>query len=296
MGETAGAVSLKVLAERKVEGIQKVTNFAVDPRIIEIEDGFNARPIDQEHVQAMKTSMLAGSILPPLFVRVENGRIIMVDGHHRLTAILALIDEGHEFKRVDCMQFRGNDADRIAHMLTSSQGKNLTPLQMGLQYRKLAALGWNEGEIAAKVGKSRQHVHDMVLLAESNSDLQGMVARGEVAAHVAIAALRKHGSEAGNVLAGHLDTAKAAGKSKVTNKTIRKAAPVETSKVFEFEIGHPGEDGAGLFAYSEKVKVSVESGDPGGEQGEFADFMKSCLADWFDGAGVGIVMDGGNGK
>ena len=227
MGEavsTAGAVSLKVLAERKVEGIQKVTNFAVDPRIIEIEDGFNARPIDPEHVRAMKMSMLAGSILPPLFVRVDNGRIIMVDGHHRLTAILALIDEGHDFKRVDCMQFRGNDADRIAHMLTSSQGKNLTPLQMGLQYRKLSALGWNEGEIGDKVGKTRQHVHDMVLLAESNSDVQGMVARGEVAAHIAVAALRKHGSEAGSVLAGHLDTAKAAGKKKVTNKTIRKAA------------------------------------------------------------------------
>ena len=218
--ETKGAVSLKVLAERKTEGVQKSTQFQVDPQIIEIEEGFNARPIDPEHVGAMKVSMLAGSILPPLFVRVDNGRIIMVDGHHRLTAIRALIDEGHEIKRVDCMQFRGNDADRIAHMLTSSQGKNLTPLQMGLQYRKLDSFGWSQGEIALKVGKSRQHVHDMVTLAESNSDVQGMVARGEVAAHVAIVALRKHGSEAGSVLVGHLKTAKSAGKSKVTNKTM----------------------------------------------------------------------------
>lgn len=289
--ETAGAVSLKVLAERKARGIQKSTQFQVDPRIIEIEEGFNARPIDPEHVQAMKMSMLAGTILPPLFVRVrpEDGGIIVVDGHHRLTAILALIDEGHDFKRVDCMQFRGNDADRIAHMLTSSQGKNLTPLQMGLQYRKLAAFGWNEGEIGAKVGKTRQHVHDMVLLAESNSDVQGMVARGEVAAHVAVAALRKHGSEAGNVLAGHLDTAKKAGKSKVTNKTIRKSAPVDTSKVFEFKVVFPGEESAGLRAYTEKVKVSVESGDPGGEDGEFQAHLRDALAAWFDGAGVEAV-------
>lgn len=222
--ETRGASSLKVLAEAKAEGIQKSTQFRVDPRIIEIEDGFNARPIDQEHVAAMKTSMLAGSVLPPLFVRVDNDRIIMVDGHHRLTAITQLIDEGHEIKRVDVVQFRGNDADRISHMLTSAQGKPLTPLQMGLQYRKLTGFGWDEGEIAKKVGKSRQHVHDMVLLAESNSDVQGMVARGEVAAHVAVDVLRKHGSEAGNVLAGHLNTAKAAGKRKVTNKTMKKSA------------------------------------------------------------------------
>jgi len=236
--ETKGAVSLKVLAERKTEGVQKSTQFQVDPQIIEIEEGFNARPIDQEHVGAMKMSMLAGSILPPLFVRVDNGRIIMVDGHHRLAAIGELIEEGHEIKRVDVVPFRGNDADRIAHMLTSSQGKNLTPLQMGLQYRKLAAFGWNEREIGDKVGKTRQHVHDMVFLAESNSDVQGMVARGEVAAHVAIGALRKHGSEAGNVLAGHLDTAKSAGKRKVTNKTMRevfivaKIKPVHPQKCF----------------------------------------------------------------
>lgn len=286
---TAGAVSLKVLAERKIEGIQKTTQFQVDPHKIEVEPGFNARPIDPEHVGAMKTSMLAGSILPPLFVRVDDGRIILVDGHHRLAAIGELIEEGHEIKRVDVVQFRGNDADRIAHMLTSSQGKNLTPLQMGLQYRKLAAFGWNEREIGDKVGKTRQHVHDMVFLAEANSDVQGMVARGEVAAHVAIAALRKHGSEAGSVLAGHLNTAKAAGKSKVTNKTIRKAAPAGTSKVFEFEVVFPGEEAAGLRAFTETVKVAVGSGDLGGEDGAFQQHMQSALSEWFDGAGVGVV-------
>ncbi len=224
MADTKGAVSLKVLAERKVDGVQKTTQFSVDPRLVEVEEGFNARPIDREHVEAMKASIRAGAVMPPWFVRVNNGRIIVVDGHHRRISVLELIEEGEEIKRVDCIQFRGSDADRITLMLTSSQGKPLTPLQMGLQYRKLAAFGWNEGEIGAKVGKTRQHVHDMVLLAESNSDVQGMVARGEVAAHIAVAALRKHGSEAGKVLAGHLDTAKAAGKKKVTNKTIRQPA------------------------------------------------------------------------
>lgn len=235
---TGGAVSLKVLAESKTEGVQKTTQFKVDPRLIEIEPGFNARPIDPEHVGAMKTSLLAGSILPPLFVRVEQSRIIVVDGHHRLTAMLELIGEGHEIKSVDCMQFRGSDADRVAHMLTSSQGKNLTPLQMGLQYRKLIGFGWDEREISDKVGKTRQHVHDMIFLAESNSDVQGMVARGEVAAHVAIKALRKHGSEAGKVLASHLVNAKAAGKKKVTAKTIKKTAGPTDAERYHFVREH----------------------------------------------------------
>lgn len=75
---TEGAVSLKVLAERKVAGINKQTQFKVDPRIIEIEPGFNVRPIDQDHVKSFKESIKSGAIVPPMFVRVEDGRIVLV--------------------------------------------------------------------------------------------------------------------------------------------------------------------------------------------------------------------------
>lgn len=218
-------VSLKLFAENHVEGVSKTTQFQVDPRIIEVEDGFNARPLDPEHVACIKTSYASGAILPPVFVRVDNGKIIMVDGHHRLAAALELIAEGQDVLRLDAIQFRGNDADRIAHMLTSNAGKNLTPLEMGIQYKKLAAFGWKTAEIAAKVGKSRGHVDSMIALAESDSDVQGMVRRGEVAAHVAVAQVKKHGSGAGAKLATALTTAKANGKAKVTLKTITPVNP-----------------------------------------------------------------------
>jgi ParB-like chromosome segregation protein Spo0J len=215
------AISLKILAERKTDGVQKTTQFQVDPRIIEVEDGFNARPIDHEHVAAFQASILAGATIPALFVRVDGGRVIIVDGHHRHAAYMALISAGHDIKRVDCTQFRGSDADRIAHMLTSAQGKALTPLQMGVQYRNLARLGWSAGEIAAKIGKSRQHVSDMTTLAESESDVTGMVTRGEVAANIAVREVKKSGAGAGAVLAGHLQVARESGKKKITAKTMQ---------------------------------------------------------------------------
>lgn len=224
----AGAVSLKVLAERKVEGVNKQTQFKVDPRIIEIEPGFNARPIDPDHVNAFKESIKAGSIVPPMFVRVDDGRIIVVDGHHRLTAYLELIAEGFEVLAVDVIQFRGNDAERVAHMITTAQGLPLTPLQLGTSYRKLIAFGWSHAQIAAKVGKSLTHVSQCVLLAESNSDVQGMVERKEVAAHVAIKAVRKHGNKAGDVLHDHLQTARLNGKTKVTESTAEGATPTRS--------------------------------------------------------------------
>lgn len=56
-----------------------------------------------------------------------------------------------------------------------------------------------------------------------------------------------------------------------------------------FDVRHPGEPAAGFNGYTETVKVSVESGDPGGRDGEFAEHMQQALADWFCGAEVKLV-------
>lgn len=53
-----------------------------------------------------------------------------------------------------------------------------------------------------------------------------------------------------------------------------------------FQITHPGELAAGIRSYTERVSITVESGNPGGDAGEFFAFMRDSLADWFDGARV----------
>lgn len=219
------AISLKQLAEAKTDGVQKTTQFQVDPRIIEIQEGFNARPIDRAHVESMKIAKRNGSVFPPVFVRVEDGRIIMVDGHHRLTADLELIDEGFDVKRIDCMHFRGNDAERIALMLTTAQGKPLTPLEMGFQYKKLIALGWTAPEISNKVGKGRNHVDDMVFLANAPSEVHNMIRDNSVSATLALSVVREHGEKAAEVLKKEHGKAAATGKTKVTKKTMTGGKP-----------------------------------------------------------------------
>ena len=59
-------------------------------------------------------------------------------------------------------------------------------------------------------------------------------------------------------------------------------------KELKFEIYHPGEPGAGIRSYSETITMFIHSGDPGGEDGEFAEEMRKFLAEWFDSAGVSI--------
>jgi ParB-like chromosome segregation protein Spo0J len=219
-------VSLKVAAERKIHGdsVSKVTSFAVDPRLLEVEEGFNARPLNMEHVAEMSLALQNGAIFPPLEVRVEEGHIILVDGHHRHAAALDAISKGFEIKSLDCRQFRGGDADRVAHMITSAGGLPLTPLQLGIQLRKLHGFGWTEKQIATRIGKSIEHVKNTILLAEANSDVHKAVNAGEVSSTTAAALVKKHGSKAGKVIQDGVAKAKASGKTKATPKMFAEAA------------------------------------------------------------------------
>lgn len=56
---------------------------------------------------------------------------------------------------------------------------------------------------------------------------------------------------------------------------------------------HPGEQAAGLRSYTEDITVTIDSGDPGGDSGEFAQELRGFLAEWFDGATVTFWPDGG---
>lgn len=58
------------------------------------------------------------------------------------------------------------------------------------------------------------------------------------------------------------------------------------SNVYVFGVNHPGELSAGITGYSDTVIVTVDSGNPGGEDGEFEELIRSTLAEWFDGAKV----------
>jgi hypothetical protein len=56
-----------------------------------------------------------------------------------------------------------------------------------------------------------------------------------------------------------------------------------------FDIYFPGEIGAGLRSYSDKVSISCESDQWGGEPNEFCEYIKGCLAEWYDGASVTLI-------
>lgn len=212
-------VSLKSMAEdQTLDAVGKVTNFLVDPELIQVRPGFNPRPINPDHVEEMFTSFVAGASFDPLVVDVEDGKVFVVAGHHRREMYLLARKRGHDIKRVECRPFKGTPAERIALTITSQQGLPLTPLQLGNQYAKLQGLGWTLAEIAARIGKSGQHVRDSLALTEADPKAKAMLEKGQVSADVVRTAMREHGADAGKVLEQDLKLAKADGREKVTPK------------------------------------------------------------------------------
>jgi ParB/RepB/Spo0J family partition protein len=200
------------------------------------EPGFNLRREGedlQESIDGLCAFILDGGQLPPLEVRPRaEGGVWLVDGHRRSRALRQAIAQGYPAADEDgalwvsVVAFTGNDADRVARVITSQEGRKLEPLELAEGYKRLAAFGWDAGKIAQKVGKTRQHVEQMLTLSSANSDVLQMVADGTVAAATAVETVRKHGEGAGKVLAGELDKAKAQGKTKVTAGTMApKALP-----------------------------------------------------------------------
>lgn len=201
------------------------------------EPGFNLRAEGEEleeSINALAEFIFAGGQIPALEVRPRaEGGMWVVDGHRRRRAYLKL-DQAGRLPRVpskddperleawiSIVPFEGNDAERVARVITSQEGKKLSPLELADGYKRLTAFGWTPDQIAKKVGKTRQHVEQVMMLGNANTDVQQLVASGQVSATTAVQVVRQHGEAAGEVLGGELQKAKATGKSKVTAGSMR---------------------------------------------------------------------------
>lgn len=190
--------------------------FLVPLAELYVEPGYNVREIDQEHVAEFRDAFIAGEFVPPLAVQVTVQGIKIIDGHHRYYGAKLASESGHEIPRLECKDFAGSEADRIAFMVTSSQGKALSPLERAAAYQRLLNQGWTPAEIAKKVKRSPADVDQHLQLLECGESLLAMVKAGEVAPTTAVALSREHGPKADAVAQAQMQKAKAAGKTKLT--------------------------------------------------------------------------------
>ncbi|MEZ0582469.1 ParB/RepB/Spo0J family partition protein [Erwinia sp. STN24] len=211
--------SLSLLYKTKDKNGTETTvkkTFLVPLSELYVEPGYNVREIDQEHVTEFRDAFIAGEFVPPLAVQVTEQGVKVIDGHHRYYGAMMATDAGHEVARLECKDFVGTEADRIAFMVTSSQGKALAPLERAAAYQRLSNQGWEAAEIAKKVKRSVADVNYHLQLLECGDGLIAMVKSGEVAPTTAVALSQLHGAKAESVALAQMDKARAAGKKKLT--------------------------------------------------------------------------------
>lgn len=211
--------SLSLLYKAKDKNGTETTvkkTFLVPLSELYVEPGYNVREIDMEHAAEFRDAFIAGEFVPPLAVQVTEQGVKVIDGHHRYYGAKMATEAGHEVARLECKDFVGNEADRIAFMVTSSQGKALAPLERAAAYQRLRNQGWEAAEIAKKVKRSVADVSHHLQLLECGDGLIAMVKSGEVAPSTAVALSQQHGVKAESVAQAQMDKARAAGKKKLT--------------------------------------------------------------------------------
>ncbi|KEY42679.1 chromosome-partitioning protein parB [Pantoea agglomerans] len=180
-----------------------------------VETNYNIRDIDHTHVEEFRDAFIAGEHVPPLAVKVTEKGIKIIDGHHRYYGAKLAQEAGYTL-RLECKDFVGSEADSVAFMVTSSQGRALLPLERAAAYQRLVNQGLEPAEIAAKVKRSITDVEQHLQLLTVGEPLIEMVKSGEVAATTAVALQREHGVKASSVAQEQMQKAKAAGKKKLT--------------------------------------------------------------------------------
>ena len=181
------------------EGLIKRSDAGMFMRFkdIHVREGFNTRvTADQlsgdlrDEVQAEEDSLLSfivnGGQVPALEVTArDDGGVYVVEGHRRRRAYGRAIDAGNPIEWIPIVPFKGNDVVEIAKL----------------------------------VNMSRSKVDQLLAFTQANHEVQTLVRDGDVALHVAVNNVRKHGDSAAEELKKEVEKAHAAGKKRVTSST-----------------------------------------------------------------------------
>ena len=249
-------------------GIKVNRTFIVPLNELYVEPGLNIREIDQEHVAEFRDAFIAGESVPPLDVQVTEKGVKVIDGHHRYYGAIEAMKAGAQIIRLECKDFVGNEADRIAFMVTRNQGRPLTALERAAAYQRLRNQGWEPDEIAKKVKRSLSDYH--LHLLTCGEELITMVRAGEVSPTTAVALSREHGPQAASVAARQMDKARASGKSKLTRSAALPQFSAARARQFiqivadQADIALPDEARIILDAYREFLREAGWETESGG--------------------------------
>lgn len=216
--------SLRAYHEANKDAVNKGNSYSVPPAALEEVPGFNVRDYNDPdvvaHIRALADAYARGDFIPPIVVRVEEGRLLVREGHCRRRALLLAIEEGAQIERTNVIEHRGDEVQQSLLILTSNQGLQVKPLERAEIYRRLHVWGKSVDEIARSIGRSATHVAQWLQLIELPIALKERIRADEISPTAALELYQKKGAAAVAIVESAVKDAKESGRSRVTTKNL----------------------------------------------------------------------------
>ena len=227
------ANSIRSYQEQNKSLVTKSNLFLVDIDQINEEPGFNTREYDrpevEEHIAKLAEAYSSGEDLPPLLIKVVDGKVWLRDGYCRLRGARKAKAEGAEIKRLPVREVKGDEVDQSLVILTSNDGLKLTALERARVYVRLVNMNMTEAEVADRIRKTREHVKQYLALNDLPLKLKEFIANDQISWTLALELYNEHGTKAiemidcaGGDVAGSAQ--KPAKPKRVTRKSVDKAS------------------------------------------------------------------------
>ncbi|MDN7430542.1 ParB N-terminal domain-containing protein [Burkholderia sp. AU45388] len=204
--------------------------YMVSLDAIRVRPEFNeAREADPEYPTAVRE--IADSIKANGFFRhkpikvaaASDGYLYVSDGHTRWDAVLLANSEGAGIEAVPVInEVRGTtEEDRIFGLILDNSGRRLTLLGEAMVIKRLIGPGIDEKEIARRLTRNVASIRNALTLVAAPKPIKEMVTSGAVSATSAVKVMKEQGVNAVAHLLAAQEAATAAGKTKVTPKTLK---------------------------------------------------------------------------
>lgn len=185
-----------MLGMKKTTGIAQFSEgrsdvHRVDPRKLFIKPNWNMREESAEleaHVDMLAQSIAEIGVKEPITVRMEDGKLWVINGHCRTRATMRAIEHYKADIKTVPVQAEdryANEADLVLSQIVRNSGKPLTTMEQAKVYKKLLDMGWNQADISKKVGLTNGRISQILDLLTMPPSVQAAVVAGHVSPSLA---------------------------------------------------------------------------------------------------------------
>jgi len=139
-----------------------------------IDVGENTRELDQEHVEALASSIALRGLIVPLVVRQDGERFVLIAGYHRYAACRKL---GLDEVEITLREQDGTSADSAAENVVRKQ---LSPLEEARAVQHMLDEGYTLDGAATVLGWNRKLVSARAKILDLPETAQQLIGKGEL--------------------------------------------------------------------------------------------------------------------